>query len=91
MNTAKLIQDNLPGFAGHAALYQVNPPLKRYDNTPHEYVIASASSRFGDETYLFPSNASGDVTSWREMPGSQEHTLSHTKIFTDLDYEIILP
>lgn len=97
MKTATLIRDNLPDFRGHAALYRCNPPIEDYEpwekgqqQKRHEYIIASATTILGaPETYLFPSNAEGEVVAWGELPGSQKGTLSHDQVLTDAGYFVV--
>lgn len=96
--TATLVQDNLPGFRGHAALFRCDPPIEGYEpweegqtQARHEYVIASAVNAFGmgGETYLFPANEAGEVTDWGELPPSQKGTLDHDRVFTDAGYVVV--
>ena len=85
--TATLIQDNLPDFNGHAALYRCEPPLQDYDENKHEYVVVSAvHDSCIYETYIFPSDITGAVTDWLELPGSMKNTVSHEYVLTNLDY-----
>lgn len=46
-----------------------------------EYVITSATNVIfsGDETYMFPANADGDITNWVEMDGSYRGDLNHER------------
>ena len=91
MNTAKLLNDKMRNFNGHAALYELTPPLKDYDGkTEHKYVVVSATNAMfsGPETYIFPANESGEVSDWCELPGSQKETLNHEDALRDAGYAI---
>ena len=77
---------------GHARLYRVVPPMRDYDDEPHDYVIVSAVEvpYEGPETYIFPAHANSDEpTAWLEMPGSQKDTLSHERVLHALGYRIV--
>jgi hypothetical protein len=94
--TATLVQDNLPGFRGHAALFRCDPPIEDYswdegkEPARHEFVIASAVTTLGGpETYLFPATPRGDPVSFGELPPSQKGTLSHDQIFADAGYFVV--
>jgi hypothetical protein len=85
---AILVKNILKGFARHAALYRMEPPLDG-----HGFVIASATSLTptGPETYLFPADAEGGVVSWAKMDGSYRGGLSHAEAFAGAGYSIELP
>ena len=82
-------------MSGDAALYKLSEPLDG-----NEYVIVSAvdlASRFqsirahdwdATETYIFPANEAGRVTSWGELDGSQKGTLDHSVALRDAGYEV---
>jgi len=74
MKTAKLIQDDLDGFNGHAALYKVDPPIEE-----NKYVILSSVNAMfsGNETLIFPADKNGKIKSWGELDGSVRGTLDH--------------
>ena len=61
-NTATLIKNDLENWNGHAALYQLNPPLEDYDGNKHKYVVVSAAIApfSGPETYIFGANNKGE-------------------------------
>ena len=83
MKTALVIKEGL--LRGAASLYRMDPPYEG-----HEYVIASSiDNMWGFETYLFPSNAAGEVTDWLEMEGSQRGTDDHDEIFEGIGYTIV--
>jgi len=80
----------LSDFRGVAKLYQLDPPMKDYDDKEHEFVIVSAAIApySGPETYVFPADANGNIISWGEMPASQRGTLSHKLVLTEAGYMI---
>ena len=98
--TATLLQDNLVGFKGHAAFYKLSPPFESIDYDyndyciwlKHEYVVVSATFAFdhgGPETFIFPADAKGKMTSWGELPGSQRDTLDHDYVLNQLGYQVV--
>lgn len=98
--TATLITPDLPGYQGDAALYRLSETqyVKTWDwvsgeevnGTPYEYVVVSAINVFGmgDETYIFPSDDSGKVISWRELEGSYRGGRDHHKALRDAGWEV---
>lgn len=101
MKTYKLIKDNLENFKGHAALYEVNPPMsasvwdrstEKLKNKKSKYVVASAVTApdHGEaETFLFLSNDKGEVKDWTELDGSDRGTKVHSVIFKNIGYNPI--
>lgn len=89
MKRAKLIIDGLQGFKGHAALYQLNPPIKDDDNEEYEYVIASAVVALfsGPETLIFPATKDGEVINFRDIAG-ERGTLNHTVALNNEGYTV---
>jgi len=75
MRKAQFIKD-LSGFTGTAKLWRIFD-----DGDKVHYIISSATKVWFEdsrpETYLFPSDASGNVTDWLELPGSEKDTLDH--------------
>lgn len=43
------------------------------------------------ETYIFPSNDTGEILDFGELSGSQRETLSHQKVLNDLGYQEFIP
>ena len=96
--TAQFVRQ-LDGLMGDAALYLLNPPLKGWEweddedskAESYEYVVVSAAVApfSGPETYLFPSNAEGEVTDWGELPGSHKGRLSHAAALKRAGYRIV--
>lgn len=78
----------LEAFMGDAALYALYPPMIDDDGS-FEYVAVSAVEVLGEpETYIFPADADGNVTSWGELHGSVRGTLSHGEALSGAGYEI---
>lgn len=86
--------ERIKGFRGDARLYRLDPPLTHNDyfdgEITHEYVVVSAANDpySGPETYIFPADEKGNVTSWGELTGSQRGTLDHEAVLSDLGYTI---
>jgi hypothetical protein len=101
MKTYKLIKDNLTNFRGHAALYEVNPPMDasvynretgKMETKKSKYVVASgitADDHGGAETFLFLSNSKGEVEHWTELAGSDRGVKLHSAIFESIGYNAI--
>lgn len=99
--SAILVEDNLPGMHGHAALYKVTPPMpaSRFDDEPgfsYEYVVCSAvdpAPEGGDAkchlTYLFGANEAGELVDYRELLGSLSGSLDHVEAFARAGYEVV--
>lgn len=89
---AKLKRIELPGMnaSGTARLFKCSPPVPgAYPNEYHKYVVVSAVSTLsGWETYIFPANRKGEITSWIELNGSETGTLNIESVLTSLGYEI---
>jgi hypothetical protein len=97
MKIAKLIKDDLTGFRGHAALYQVTPPMasSSWDGPDapsqmNDFVVVSSANVMGrNETYIFPANEKGKVLDWIQMEGSQGGIYSHDDAFANVGYDIV--
>lgn len=85
MKTAKLIEDNLEGFKGHAALYELNVPLEG-----HQFVICSTANDMfsGIETYIFPATEEGELIDYGELKGSSRGTTIHAQVLRNAGYTI---
>lgn len=91
LGKALLIKDNLEGFNGHAACYELKPALwtpgRHGDNC--QYVVASAIHLIfggGVETMIFPSDELGNVIDWDELACVRK--LSHRDALNELGYQI---
>jgi hypothetical protein len=79
---ATFVKD-LSGWKGGAKLWCLSEPYKVSDWSGNEYatvthVITSAVVAYsGPETYVFPSDASGEVVDFGELPGSFQGDLHH--------------
>jgi hypothetical protein len=93
---ATLIRE-LSGFTGHAALYRLDPPITEVDwdgdetGKEFEYVVVSAANVMfsGPETYIFPSDESGEVVGWGELEGSYRGGLSHSTALAGAGYSLV--
>lgn len=65
--------------------YRVNPPLEG-----NEYVVVSAVVAMfsGPETYIFPADKNGKITSFGELEGSYRGGMSHESALGNAGYEI---
>jgi hypothetical protein len=94
---------DLRGFRGNASLYEMIPalPYKKYDADEGKYVkrkarfvvVSAALDRpLGVcETFLFPADSEGKVTSWGELPGSESGIYSAEEIFSGIGYVTYKP
>ena len=88
MKTATFVR-NIESPVGEKKLFRCDPPMKDFDGNKHEFVVVSAvNHRFAHETYFFPSNKSGEMTSWLEMPGSQQGICDHKKALQYAGYTV---
>ena len=65
---------------GGKQLYRLSEPVKYGwgKDRSTRYVVVSAAHVLGEvETYIFPSDSTGHILDWLEMPGSTKGTLSH--------------
>lgn len=91
---ATFIKD-LSGFRGDAKLFRLFPPLedKVWDDevTRHEYVVVSGVYAMfsGPETYIFGSDAEGEVTNWGELTGSFRGSIDHETALRNAGYSTI--
>lgn len=94
---ARLIKDRLPNFRGHAQLWRVHPPLKRYswsdeEADAYEYVVVSGArvSFSGPETYIFGADSKGKVLNWGELPGSFKGAIDHERALRGAGYDTLI-
>jgi len=68
--------------------YRLHWPLISWDNDPAEYVVVSAASVMysGPETYVFKSDAEGEVLNWGELGGSFQGDLDHERALAEAGY-----
>jgi hypothetical protein len=82
----------LKAATGSMRLYRLDPPLRdEYaENGPFEYVVVSATNAYmtGPETYIFPADEKGEITSWGELEGSFRGSLDHEKALRNAGYKI---
>ena len=95
MKTAELILDNLENFIGHASLYKLSESIEEYGYCDddaiqlHDYVICSTTHlSVATETYIFPADEQGNITSWHELEGSKKDCDSHDEVLGDIGYVI---
>jgi hypothetical protein len=68
---------DLDGFTGDTALYQLSEEYLVRPGLSVRHVVVSCVEILGQDTYLFPANAAGEVLSWVELPGSFSGGLDH--------------
>ena len=91
---AKLLKDNLRGFSGHAAVYELTPPLVEEDyagnKKKHRFVVVSAVVALftGPETYIFPSTKGGVIKSYGELDGSYRGDMDHAEALKGAGYSL---
>lgn len=86
----------IDGFRGEARLYRMTPPLQEEDwdgeIETHEFVIVSAImgafDTMRDETYIFPADSEGNITSWLELDGSFQGEMDHVQALTNAGYTV---
>ena len=100
MSVAKFIKQ-APGFRGDARIYEVDPPVKFdkkvekegdivWEDAESPYIVVSAVNVLGyPETYIFSSDAEGEVLSWGELEGSFKGAKDHARALKGAGYEVI--
>lgn len=83
--TATFVCD-LVGWNGRAKLYRVDPP---HEGVEHVVVSAVSAPFSGPETYIFPADADGNVTSWLELDGSYRGGLNHVAALVNAGYVVV--
>lgn len=84
-----------PGVMGEATTYYLDPPLEQaaWDTgatQSHAYVWVSQAAPLGDwETYIFPADSDGEVTSWGELDGSRKGLVTPDNLMRELGYKVI--
>lgn len=75
---------------GDGRVYRLDPPMDLYDGGTSEHVWVSAASvaYSGPETYIFASDAEGNVTDWCEQSGSYRGGLDHAEALRGAGYEV---
>jgi len=79
---------------GDGRVYRVEPPIVAtdYDGNEtgsYEYVWVSAVSHgYAAETYIFGSDADGNVLDWGELPGSFQGGCDHAEALARAGYEV---
>lgn len=82
--TATQIHKRLQEMSGDARLYQLSEP-----HEGNEYVVVSGiSNNWGTETYIFPADASGEITDWGELYGSFKGSIDHAEALRGAGYEV---
>ena len=85
----KLVKDDLDGFQGHAALYELDEKISYGygdDKAETKYVVVSAANAMysGPETYIFPADKSGEIVDWGELDGSYKGGYDHDQALAGL-------
>jgi len=84
----------------HQILYRCDPPMEydhynqdtgEYERRYAEHVIVSAIFALfsGDETYIFPADSGGEITSWGELVGSFRGAQDHDRALERAGYEVV--
>lgn len=89
MNRATKIKDIPCRDDGHTqALYRCEGgPLPPFVVVSAITVIAGGHN-YGPETYIFPADKDGKITSYSELAGSQKGTLDHATALRDAGYMV---
>lgn len=83
--TATPLKDVSCASDQRAWLYEMCP---RHEG--HRYVVVSAvQNAYVHETYLFPADSDGLITSYREMSGSIRDTTSHEEALREAGYRVL--
>ena len=78
--------------AGDGRVYRVEPPIEHteYDGEKFtfDHVWVSAVSGLAHETYIFGSDAEGNVLNWGELDGSFRGGTDHAQALRNAGYEV---
>lgn len=91
MGTATFIKQR--NGTGDGRVYRLDPPMKTtsWGSEPErevEYVWVSATSAYSVETYIFESDADGEVLNWGELEGSFKGGCDHAAALRAAGYEV---
>lgn len=94
MPHSTLVKRRLGRPDGIAAVFRLSEPIKYGDeDKTTEYVWVSAVPHVcgieGPETYIFPSNAEGEVLDWLELEGSFEGEMNIEKALAGLGFPVL--
>lgn len=79
------IKDVSKDFRGRANLYRLTSPLDGHDYVVVSEVVAAYS---GPETYIFGSDAMGNVLDWGELDGSYQGGMDGELALMNAGYEV---
>jgi hypothetical protein len=87
---AMLIKENMVTRSGAVqSLYKLSRPVDNGCDGTTEHVIVSATYVLGvPETYIFPSDADGAITSWLELDGSYRGGTDHEQALRGAGWEV---
>lgn len=103
MKTAQLVKKLQSHYKDqNIRLYKCNPPME-YEKWNYEtdsictncteYIVVSAISIAFDtarpETFIFPADEDGNITSWGELDGSYQGGMDHGVALKRAGYEIV--
>ena len=83
------VKDTSEKYNGYSELFMCCPPYQG-----QSYVLVSAVTSLDlqdkpeNETYIFPSNKKGEVTSWTELPGSARGIFDPEQVLENIGYEV---
>lgn len=87
-----------PNARGDMRLYKLNPAMEeeKYEwqeddrNRTHEYVVVSEVNAMfsGPETFIFPADEAGKITSWGELDGSFRGAKDHKRALQNAGYVV---
>jgi|TARA_R100000306_G_scaffold57170_1_gene55276 hypothetical protein len=83
------VKDTSDESIGYSELFLCCPP---YLGSNYVKVSATTTTDLHDkpenETYIFRSNADGEVTSWTELPGSARGVFDVERVLESVGYEV---
>lgn len=90
---ATSLQQQVSPSRAKQRVYRLSEPLTNYDGQEYEHVVVSAVvvPYSGPETYIFGSDAEGEILNWTELPGSYRGGLDHAEALRCAGYEIQEP
>lgn len=104
VKSARFLFSRTSGAGAAWRIYELTPPMVRLVDAEcptckHDTLAATADVTHvvvsannvpfgGPETYIFPSDADGNVEDWLELPGSFKGGMDHAEALANAGYEV---
>lgn len=97
MNRAIFVRNRTENHVAEQRVYRCDPPMPRGEDfdgatkEPAAFVVVSkvVVPFSGPETYIFASDADGDISDFMELPGSMRGEHTHEVVLAEAGYEVV--